>query len=282
MNKEEWKSIDDLRITDRELSGLYYSADYAKEHKNMKDWYSSIGDFMYAVEEGVYIKEDENGSILYCVKGRDMSDSGLRKWDTQFGTYTSDDRGEFGGELLAPDGKSIGGNFRFMFDLDDKVYAVSTSAHLAIAHTSILRFDSTSEYEYVYNTSDVITSMLDGNSSENLKCDAICVKDDEAYAVLTGFISEPQDLLSKALWVIRILKIKSGQAVCIKEYEGKSLAKINNLIVQKDKIYISCDKMVCEFDFDAVNEQFGNMRYRTCISPDDEDNLIRTEEELKI
>ncbi len=141
MINEKWKSIESLRITDRDYSGMRYSMSYAKRHKNKKDMYAQGGTKSVAIEESIHIKKEIDGSIVYQVKGRDHLKDAFRNYNTQFGGFHSEDNGEFGGDLITPSGVKIAGNFKYVFDLQDKVYAISTLGHLVIASTSIYRFD---------------------------------------------------------------------------------------------------------------------------------------------
>lgn len=186
--------------------------------------------------------------------------------------------------MTSPAGKTISGNFKYVFDLKDKVYAISTLRHLDIASTSIYRFDNDKDVQSIYGTSDWLTVMVLeplGESTkdyyENLSCDAVYVNNDEAYAVLSGLISkksEPRGIRENdSVRICRMLKIKDGKVKQIKEYAGKVPSLINSIIVDSNKFYVGCDKMVCIYDLDKD----GSVIYRTCISPEDEKDILATE-----
>ena len=116
-----WRPISELRKTDRDYSGIHYPYDYAKKHKNPDDVYSSIcsdrDTKSVGVIEKIEIRRAALGEIQYRVTGRDRSEyNPLRKFDTQYGSFVSEDNGEFGGYLTTPSGMRIGGNFRCVFD----------------------------------------------------------------------------------------------------------------------------------------------------------------------
>ena len=69
----------------------------------------------------------------------------IEKLGIKFGVFCSVDQGEFGGELVTPSGEKLGGNYKYIFDLKDKVYAISSSSHMTIAHTTIYEFTSASD-----------------------------------------------------------------------------------------------------------------------------------------
>ena len=122
MNNEKWKSIESLRKADRDYSGMHYSMSYGKKHKNRKDMYAQYGTKSVAIEESVHIKRDNDGSIVYEVRGREHLEEGTGHYNTQFGVFRSVDNGEFGGVLITPSGEKIAGNFKYVFDIQDKVY----------------------------------------------------------------------------------------------------------------------------------------------------------------
>ena len=103
----------------------------------------------------VYIKRGAGGSVLFRTGGRSVRSCAAEEFSTLFGVFRSEDRGEFGGELTTPSGMKVGGNYRHIFELGGKVYAVSTQAHMILAHTCILRFDSVSDYKCIYSAGGV-------------------------------------------------------------------------------------------------------------------------------
>ncbi len=263
---------------------MSYSYDYAKEHKNWIDCYYYTGgsDPVAGIEEGIHLKREINGTILYQVRGRNRSDESIRDFETQFGTFHSEDRGEFGGELITPTGKTVQGNYRYVFDLKDKVYAVSTMAHLVTANTAIECFDNASDCRCIYATKDMFSRILavelgveeSGEEIyEDLCCDALDIKNDEAYAVLCGCLNWPDH---SYIWVCRILRIKDGEVETIKEYCGKAPFKVNSVIVEDGMAYIGCDKTLCCFDL-SKDDVFEGAVYRTCLSKEDEAELNRVE-----
>ena len=103
-NNEEWKNIDDMRIADRDYSGMSYTIEYAENNKNKGDWWSRTGATCW-VEEAVRIRRGNNREILYQITGRDYGDHPT-DFNTQFGVFHSEDNGEFGGEVVTPEGNN--------------------------------------------------------------------------------------------------------------------------------------------------------------------------------
>ncbi len=117
---------------------------------------------------------------------------------------------------------------------------------------------------------------------EDLCCYAVEVKEDEAYAVLTGTISRKYESEriwgENSVWICRLLRIKDGEVELVKEFTGKVPSMINDVIVDRDTLYISCDKMICIYDL-KCEDVLGGVSYRTCISLEDEADLIATKED---
>ncbi len=276
---KEWKKLDSLRTVGQDLSGMHYSKTYAKEHKNMRSWYSAVGDKSIGIEEAVHIRKDSDGEIYYQVVGRDMEDKSVRYFNTQYGVFHSEDNGEFGGELTTPGGNKIGGHYEYIFDLHDKVYAISSFSHLMIGQVSIRRFDNDTDSECIYsagfgNYMGRLMRDEEVKTEENFSCDAVDIKEDVAYVALSGVIrSDAQEPYIK---VFRLIRIKNGNAEVIKEFTGKIPSHINSIIVDGNKLYISCDKMVCISDLGSSGNSTGTV-YLTCVSREDEKNLLETE-----
>ena len=275
---DEWESIDSLRLVDRDLSGMHYSMDYAGKRKNRKSWYCEYGGSV-GIEEAVYIREAADGKIRYQVVGRNMSENSVMDFTTQFGMFHSEDNGEFGGELITPGGKRIGGHYKWIFDLKDKVYAISSFCHFTIAQTSIDRFDTESDYKCIYTAgyNSYLKKIINGENtdrSESFICEAVDLKDEEAFVAISGLIDNKD--INTHINILRLLRIKDGNVEVVKELSGKVPSRINNIIVEGDTLYLSCDKMVCLINLADKGINSG-VTYKTCLSPEDEANLLDTE-----
>lgn len=275
-----WKDINKLRIVDRDYSGLRYSFEYIMNNKSENDIYCGTGSAdgkwsKAAVAEQMELKRAQDGSIKYRVIGRDMKNSSVRNFDTQYGVFQSTDNGEFGGFIKLPNGKKISGNFKYVFDVGDKVYAISSLAHMMSAGTCIYQINKSFEYTIVYNTVDAMSAFMlalakEYKPIENIRCDAVDIKENEAYAILTGFVEKTDESGKRLYWdEERILQITEDGIKEINRYMGKRPILIKSLIVEEKDVYISCDKMVIHIDR-SCNE----ITYLTCISKDDEEELL--------
>lgn len=281
-----WKSLDDLRETDRDYSGLAYSYQYAKNHKDLKSlggsYFNSGGSKprTVSIKEVIEIKEDPTGKILYRVIGKDEPKESCQEFHTQFGTYLSDNHGEFGGILITPGGKTVGGNFRYIFDLKDKVYAIDTCAHLTIAHFGLFRFVDPDHCCRLYSVGGYIPILMDYEEhkgiTEDLCCQAVDVKEDKAYILLSGHVTREDPDAGRQWWYEeRLLKVENEEVEEVVRLTGYISRHIRNLIVQGNVLYVSCDKMVIKYDMSEKKSTFF-----TCLSEEDEADLLENKEEI--
>jgi hypothetical protein len=98
------------------------------------------------------------------------------------------------------------------------------------------------------------------------------VKRDKAFILLSGYITKKDE--SKQWWgEIRLLKVEDDKAEEIVRLAGFNPEQIRNILVQDQMLYISCDKMVIRYDM-----QGKTFTYLTCLSEEDEKDLLETEE----
>ena len=280
-NGNGWKDINELRITDRDYSGLQYSFDYIISNKSEKDIYCGSGAadgkwLKAAVAEQIELKRNNDGRVKYRVIGRDVEKTSVKDFSTQYGVFQSTDNGEFGGSIKLPNGEEISGNFKYVFDVGDKVYAIGRLAHMMSASTNIYQFNKNLEYITVYNTVDAMTALIyavvnEYKPVENIYCDVVDIGDNEAYALLTGYIEKTDELGNRSYWdEERILRITEDGVKEINRFTGKKPILITSLIVNENDIYISCDKMVIH-----INRINNKITYYTCLTKGDEEELRR-------
>jgi hypothetical protein len=271
-----WKNITELREVERDYSGLVYSYRYAKKHKDLKNQYcSSYGgkkERQVGIAEPIAIKRGKNGEILYELRNRNVHFESEQVFETHLGKFASIDRGEFGGEMTLPNGVVIGGNFRYVFDQGEFVYGIDTSAHMLVAHTKIYRFNSNLEYECLYSVGDWYQSLVN-NVSEDLYCRAVDISEDTANILLGGEVFTIDEQGNRSDWgEIRVLNISDGDIHEVIRMAGKPLGSAEYVIVEGNEIYISMDKMVM-----IINAVTKEIKYFTCISEEDEEELLRME-----
>jgi hypothetical protein len=275
--KNEWKHLNELRVTDRDLSGLMYSYKYAKKNKDIRASGGGCCDSngrwtkLYLVEQ-LEIKEDESGHVLYRPVKRQAAGKSHQEFQTQFGTYVSDDQGEFGGTLVTPGGETRSGNFSYFFELKGNVYAIDSMAHMGVAHFVLYQFTDPDHCTCLYSVGGMTDYIENKDIAEDLYFAAMDVKRNKAFILLSGYITKKDE--SKQWWgEIRLLKVEDDKAEEIVRLAGYNPEQIRNILVQDQMLYISCDKMVIRYDM-----QGKTFTYLTCLSEEDEKDLLETEE----
>ena len=280
-----WRDITELRKTDRDYSGLRYSFEYIKNNKHENNIYCGTGSAdgkwsRAAVAEQIELKRTHEGGIKYRVIGKDAEKSSVKEFNTQYGIFKSTDNGEFGGSIKLPNGREISGNFKYVFDVGVKVYAISSSAHMMSASTCIYQINKSLEYTTEYITVDEMTAFMlalaneykEYKPVENIRCDAVDIKENEAYAILTGYVKKTDESGNRSHWdEERILHITEDGVKEIGRFTGKRPILVKSLIVEESDIYVSCDKMVLHIDRSS-----NEITYLTCITKEDEEELLKS------
>lgn len=276
-----WRDITELRKTDRDYSGFQYSFEYITNNKHEENIYCGTGSVdakwsKAAVAEQIELKRSNDGSIKYRVIGRDPEKSSVRKFSTQYGVFHSTDNGEFGGSIKLPNGEEISGNFKYVFDVGGKVYAISSLAHMMSASTCIYQINKGLEHTITYKTVDAMTALMYAVANEykpveNIHCEAVDIKENEAYVILTGYVEKTDELGKRSYWdEERILHITEDGVKEISRFTGKCPILVKSLIVEESYIYVSCDKMVLHIDRSS-----NEITYLTCITKEDEEELLK-------
>ncbi len=270
----EWKSISELRPAQMDYSGLHYSYEYAKKNKNLEDicvgmGYMDGGYKSVSVLEAIEIKRDKEKGIVYRVVGRENSDASHKEFDTRFGRYISDDHREFGGELVTPSGRKIGGNFTNVFDLGDRVYAIDSHAHLTIAGFNLYCFDNGENAICIYSSGTLESMLKKDDIIESMHFCAMDIVGEAAYILINGHVENNQN---KGHWYeSRLLKVEDGRVEEVVRFTGKIQSYVKNIIVEGNDLYISCDKVLVVVDLET-----NKAKYYTCISVEDEKDLEMT------
>lgn len=264
-----WKSISELRKVDTNYSGMHYSYEYAKETGLLQYRYCEVSGAVHSVGvwEEIEICLDSDNGILYraCERGhRDYCSK--EKFDTQFGVFHNDNRGEFGGSMLTPAGVCIGGNFREVVNHKRKVYAIDSMNHLGLAHFRLLEFSDAKRYKEIYSTVD---GYLDFLNRDCLQYGALFNTEDALYFVISGFVVTKNE---KYVGHTKLLKVQNSKVEEI-FVVNEEFCWIHSLVVFNNIAYVSMDKMVVSIDLET-----GILGYYTNLSELAELDLIEIQE----
>ena len=153
--ESKWEDLRKQRKASLDLAGKYYSGSFAKSHgldgreKGVsgpldelpvdvtgKEWEENWDKMLLKsrvwVPEPVEIMVDDTGNFL-CRFNPDLyNEKQTEVFNTSFGSFVSHNQGEFGGDLVLPNGKNISGNFCAVVECGGVVYAIDSNNHLCM------------------------------------------------------------------------------------------------------------------------------------------------------
>ena len=244
MNRN-WRPITELRELERNYSGKSYT-------------YSRL----------IKVRRNEHGEMEYRFCEEKEHHHYPEEYHTQFGTYISDNQGEFGGSLILPDGSSIGGNYEAAFDCGEAVYVIGSHAHFLIAGVSVKYFTGPCTYKTVYSGGDWDLFALlseEAIEKESFYVEAYHVFQNTLYVLISGHIENRRDKEYRSC--SRLLEIKEGKLENLLEF-SEAFRRVQNMAVKDDKLDAAMDKMLVEIDLHS-----GEYKNYTFLSVEDEENL---------
>lgn len=258
-----WKPIEDARKIKNNLSGWDYSKRYASEHKK------------YITRETMDIRFDGEGNLECRVSN--VYKEGKKQpasFQTFFGTFITNNQGEFGGELTLPNGETIFGNFCEVIECGNLVYAIDSLGHMGIGRFSLYSFYDNGKYELVYR-SRTKYNIDDFSKDEKCLYDNLVygghyVYNDELYVVIHGYRESFEDDYYRKEYegCSRILIISNGSVKRAIEFK-ENFSGIHKLIIRETIAYITMDKL-----FAVVDMENENYTLYTTLSESDESDLV--------
>ena len=246
---DKWKSIENLRETSIKISEGSYSEDFVKS-RNISDkcisryYNQSEKPTTVFVPEPIKVRLNENGELEYqeleiCFRGGDYKE----KFETSAGVFISNNRGEFGGELITPR-ETIRGNFIEVFECDKIIYAIDSLNHLGYAHTKIYSFSKKLHHKIVYSSEDIKLGSWEDLSFVDFK--ALCIKTDKVY-VLVSELSRKNDVYFKKS---HLFEIKKGIVVNTIEFDYY-FSSVTNMVINEGKMILGMDKVIAIVDLET-------------------------------
>lgn len=268
----EWKSIDSLIKSDTDLSEYLYSYDFAcriglisesdvedsekycREHPEDTEWVRAprwCPQYMEIKEAG--------GQILWRVVEEDYVS--VKDYQTQFGVYKAENRGEFGGEIFTPGGKCYGGNYCDVFDHGDKVYAVDSMGHMCFSHFGLNCFgtadDYTTIYSIGYDLGSAIEEEISGNTinvREQLTYEGRYITDEQAFVMISGYVEE-KNKANSYRHLTRILRIKDEIVEVYKELPY-IISNITSFVIRGNMLYLGKNNTLEIIDMDTDERSY--------------------------
>lgn len=282
----EWKELQRLRRASLEIAGKSYSGAFAKSHglagrekaisgpfeelpvdniteeEWRKQWDKVLLKSRLWIPEPVEVAVGEGGEFLCRFNPNLYSKPAQEEFVTSLGRFVSHDNGEFGGEMILPDGKSVFGNFCEVVECGGAVYAVDSCAHMGMGHINVYAFDESLSTQLLYGRGlidvmfgDLFSVLLDDDSSKGnnptkewLSFNTLCQADGSLYVISSGQTRSSKDPKWKNK--SRLLQFKEGRLLQTIDFPG-TLPRAYSMAVHDGKLLLGFDK------FAAVIEPGG-------------------------
>lgn len=148
-----WRKFEELRKIDNDVCALLYPKKYAEDNNIENAIWAKLGDYVGIMELMEFRINDKKLEWRYVdLRQREMrekTDKGV-PFKTQYGTFYSDNQGEFGGKLETPQNKVLG-TFEEVFDFGKYVIGIDSCAHLGTGYINIYVFDENLDYKIIYS-----------------------------------------------------------------------------------------------------------------------------------
>lgn len=246
---EDWKSIKELREIDISLANCSYPMEYLDKKGLLNEddyYYWNHYNLRIPYKKDFLEIKEENNEVVWRRMNTWQKEERLKEYKTGLGLFTSNDRGEFGGELITPYAQ-LDGNFVEIFDFQGKVYAIDSLSHLMSLHFALYEFDESGEHRVLYSVGRWEDRSTEQKVHINLAYEAKCVKKDKLYILISGSIISREEEERCYSGESRLLEIDNSQITnmyCFHE----CFEIITGLIVKNDKVYIGQDKMLTIID----------------------------------
>jgi hypothetical protein len=239
-----WHKVSELRKTSADISGWDYSAKFAKKHKltnKSMSWCYGDNPSTWVPEPVEVAMNSENELVYKFANSLPCYEKTKEKFNTAAGVFISHNRGEFGGELIAPNQNTIYGNYVEVFEAFGKIYAIDSCNHLSIGHIKIIEFTDSLEPIELYSTYNICDGV------EYISFKALFI-DESIYILASGeFSSELICEKSKPEDKSYLFEI-SKNGFNIKAEFDCGFTWVKNMIIHNNKMILGMDKVVTIVD----------------------------------
>lgn len=263
-------TLSDMREVSIEICGKMYSEaflsslDNDDSYKARERASSSKNNVIYAryIQEYIEVKQMNDGNI--CWKAVDEVPHYKYDFDynSSFGLFHSDNRGEFGGTLITPKSQMIRGNFFKLFELNGKVYAIDTLSHMAVSHTKIYEFNSNSEYKILYET----------NSDDMLSLTGLTIAENKAYLLISGAVLGENHTFTGSKVQSILFEINNTGLTQLAVFDHE-FHYVYNMLIKDDNMILGMDKLVA-----VVNIKDKEIQAYSPLTTYAENDILKTAE----
>lgn len=269
-----WKEMKNLRRASLGIAGKSYSGAFAKSHGlagrekaisgpfeklpvdnvTEKEWRAKWDEMLKKsslwIPEPVEVAVGEGGKFLCRFNPELSNKTPKEEFITSLGRFISNDHGEFGGEMILPNGETIFGNFCEVIECDGTVYAIDSCNHLGVGHINVYTFDESLSPRLLYGRGMIdamfgglLSVLSDDDSSEGTdwtSFSSLCQADGSLYIISSGQIRSPEEPKWKDK--SRLLQFKKGQLVKTTDFPN-GLPHVYSMAVHDGKLLLGFDKV---------------------------------------
>lgn len=256
----------DLREVPVSICGNMYSGEFLSSLENNDNIRETAvayrNNIVYSrfIQEYIKVEQKENGSIAWkAVNGIPHNEYEF-DFNSSFGLFHSDDRGEFGGTLITPK-STIRGNFRKIFEQNGKIYAIDTLNHMGIGHTKIYEFNSDLEYKILFETS----------YDDMLSLSALTITEDKTYILLSGAVLGGNHTFTGSKLQSILFEINENGLTELAEFDHE-FHYVYNMIIHNSEMILGMDKLVAVIDITSKM-----IKAYSPITSEAENDLLKTD-----
>lgn len=251
----EWKCINELKEINESLANRSYSMEYLDENGLLDEhgyhMWNHFGISSYLVNEPLQITL-ENNEVVWRRDDSLRNSESLKEYETCYGMFVSDDRGEFGGILKTPF-VVLDGNFKDVFDFQEKVYAIDSLSHMMSLHFSLYEFDEDGQYRIIYSVGSLKDWLENDKFFENFGYQRKYIIGGKLYVLISGYITNNEaEQVKRHKTESRLLEVENGRIVNIYIFP-EDFSAVSGLIVKDNIVYIAQDKMLTQIDLTKKN-----------------------------
>lgn len=229
-------NVNELRKTfdlcGKMYSGKFYDSLHEKDDKNVKA-YSYKDNQVIALfrQEFIKVMKSEFGDLSWKAIEQKPVHEYEFDFQSSLGLFRSVDRGEFGGTLITPKG-TMYGNFRNLFEFNNKVYAVDSLNHGG-GHTRIYEFDKSLNANILFET----------ESRELMALSSLEIEKDRIIILISGAILGDKGTFSDSSPCSYLFEISDEGFKKIAIFDFDFHYVYNMLLIDKELI-VGMDKVV--------------------------------------
>lgn len=258
-------TIDELRETvnlcGKMYSGNFYNNLYEKDDKNVRaKSYSNNQVISLFRPEYIEIIQTESGELNWKAVEQLPDYKSEFDFHSSLGLFHSQNRGEFGGELITPK-TTMHGNFGNIFEFNDKVYAIDTLNHMGIGHIRIYEFDKEINAHTLFKTT----------FGEWLSLSSLSIEKNRILILISGVIVSEKGSFSNRKPYSCLFEISENGFNKVTEFDN-SFYYVNNILLKNNMLIIGMDKVVAFVDIETKE-----IRYFTPLTIEAENDIKTTE-----